>query len=126
MVLRQRSQSYGVDDPSWRISRDGKGTERTITLDLASFPKNTYWPEGFIPSGVPVKKAASGDLYVPATTGAIEGFLAEAVHGVDPEAEENPLGALMWRGVVASGLLPLGLSVDSAGKTSVAGRIRFE
>lgn len=125
MVLRQRHSSYGVDDPSWRISRDGRGTERTITLDLDAFPKATYWPQGFIPSGVPVKKG-SGDLYVPATTGAIEGFISEAVHAIDPEGEENPLAALMWRGVVAPGLLPLGLSVDAAGKTSVAGRIRFE
>lgn len=124
MALRQRSTTYGVDDPSWRISRAGKGTERTITLDVDSFPAETYWPDGFIPSGVPVKKAASGDKYVPATTGEIEGFLAEAVHGVDPE--EDPLGALMWQGVVSAGLLPLGLSVDAAGRTSVAGRIRFE
>lgn len=124
MALRQRHTSYGVDDPSWRISRDGKGTERTITLDIDSFPEATYWPQGFIPSGVPVKKGATGDKYVPATTGAIEGFLAEAVHMVD--AEEDPLAPLMWRGVVAPGLLPLGLSVDAAGRTSVAGRIRFE
>jgi hypothetical protein len=126
MVLRQRSTSYGVDDPSWRISRDGKGTERTITLDLDAFPRETYYPEGFIPSGVPVVKSATGDTYVPATTGAIDGFLAEAVHGIDPEGEENPLAALMWRGVVAAGLLPLGLSVDQVGRDSVAGRIRFE
>lgn len=124
MALRQRSTSYGVDDPSWRISRAGKGTERTITLDIDAFPAETYWPEGFIPSGVPVKKDATGDKYVPATSGAFEGFIAEAVHAVADD--EDPLAPLMWQGVVAPGLLPLGLTVDTTGRGSVAGRIRFE
>lgn len=125
MGLNPRSTVVGVDDPSWRVSREGKGTERSITLDVSAFTKADHFPDGWLPSGIPLVKIAETGLYGPfAGTGACDGFLAEAVYDVLPD--EDRTAALCWRGVVAPALLPDPDALTETAKTALASRFRFE
>lgn len=60
------STSYQVEDRSWLMGPHGTepGANETITLDISAFTSGTHYPNGFIKSGEPLARVASG-LYVP-------------------------------------------------------------
>lgn len=58
--------SYQVEDRSWLMGPHGvgPGDNESITLDVSAFTANTHYPNGYIKSGEPLARVASG-LYVP-------------------------------------------------------------
>lgn len=91
------------------------------------FTKNTHYPNGFIPSGTKLGKVSATGLYGPYDNAAndgretLVGFLV-APREVVSETQKIAAGSLT-HGKVVEANLPF--TVDSAGKTDVAGRIRF-
>lgn len=61
------TQLFQVEDRSWLLSPHGTdpGTTPTITLDVSGFTAETHYPNGFIPSGIPLAKIAASGLYIP-------------------------------------------------------------
>lgn len=53
---RMTSTSWGTGDNRWLGSSHGTFNARTEILDISSFTKGTHYPDGYIPSGMPVAK----------------------------------------------------------------------
>lgn len=78
---RLKTETYGSGDLSWLGSDHGIADGRTELLDISTFTKATHYPDGYIPSGLPV--ALVGGVLVPydateATTtgdGVLAGFV---------------------------------------------------
>jgi hypothetical protein len=60
---RLTSETFGGGDQSWLGSTHGIGNARTETIDISAFTKATHYPDGYIPSGMPLAKV--GGLMVP-------------------------------------------------------------
>jgi hypothetical protein len=129
-----RTEEYRVEDLSWLGSRDGTEVARSITLDTSAFSQDTHYPNGYVPSGTVLAKITDTGLYGPydntLTNGqeVAEGFLMTSV----PMRSGGPNvgAALHWRGVVKADRLPISSSspggLDSAARTSLAAKFRFE
>jgi len=87
-----KSETFGGGDLSWLGTAHGIAGARTEILDISAFTLATHYPNGYIPSGLPVAKV--GGVLVPydategTTTGA--GILAGFVltdHKVDGTAD---------------------------------------
>ena len=48
--------AYGAGDQSWLASTHGIANCRTETVDISAFSKSTHYPDGYLPSGLPVAK----------------------------------------------------------------------
>ncbi len=70
---RLKSETVGSGDQSWLGSAHGITNCRTELLDISAFTANTHYPNGYIPSGLPVAKV--GGVLVPydATEGTTTG-----------------------------------------------------
>lgn len=87
-----KTETFGGGDLSWLGTAHGIASARTEILDISAFTATTHYPDGYVPSGLPVAKV-DGVLvpYVAAegtTTGA--GVLAGFVltdHKVDGDAD---------------------------------------
>lgn len=121
MDLGTRSQSWGVDDTSWLASRKGLDTCRSVTLDMSTFTKADHYPDGFLPSGLPLTKRANG-LYGLAVAGDLDGYLRGVVHVPDPVPDKAG-AALQWEGVVDCRFLPVAVT---AAQVTAAPAIRHE
>lgn len=83
---RVKTDTIGSGDQSWLGSSHGIDNCRTELLDISTFTANTHYPNGYIPSGLPVAKV--GGVLVPydategTTTGA--GILAGLVFTDQP------------------------------------------
>ncbi|THA56106.1 head decoration protein [Streptomyces sp. A1136] len=128
MELSIKTTTFAGDDQSWLGSEHGTQATETIVLDTSLFTSGTHYPNGFFISGIPLGMVTSGGKYGPydnaATDGrqTLVGFLfasvpAPTVNTLDPAA------AMLTHGKVRESRLPV--AVDSAGKTDVAGSIRF-
>jgi hypothetical protein len=60
MDLTIRADSFQTDDQSWLGSEDGTRSPQSGTLRTAAFTKNTHYPNGYFPSGIPLAKYTSG------------------------------------------------------------------
>lgn len=60
--MRLKSESFGSGDTSWLGSNHGTDNARTSTVVVANFTKATHYPNGHIPSGLPVNAANEADL----------------------------------------------------------------
>ena len=60
---RLTSETVGTGDQSWLGSLHGIWNCRTVPIDVSSLTKQTHYPDGYIPSGFPVKQV--GDAYEP-------------------------------------------------------------
>jgi len=58
-----RSESIGAGDQSWLGSAHGIADCRTETIDISAFTAGTHYPDGYIPSGLPVARV--GGVLVP-------------------------------------------------------------
>ena len=121
MDLGTRTRSWGVDDTSWLASRKGLDTCRSVTLDMSTFTQATHYPDGFLPSGIPLAPVGTEGLYGLAT-GDVEGHLRGVVHVPDP-APERAGAALLWEGVVDARFLPVPITTAQA---DAAVHIRYE
>ncbi|MFJ7963137.1 head decoration protein [Streptomyces sp. NPDC096324] len=128
MNLNPVTESFGQDDQSWLASAQGTDTARSITLDTSAFTSGTHYPNGYFPSGLPLGVITATGKYGPYNNSASDGtevlagllftaIDAPSVNTIDPQ------GALFWNGAVLAAKLPI--AVDSAGKTDVAGYIKF-
>lgn len=70
---RLKSETIGGGDQSWLGSTHGIANARTEVLDISTFTAGTHYPNGYIPSGLPVAKV--GGVLVPydATEGTVTG-----------------------------------------------------
>ena len=50
-----KTTSYGTGDFSWMRNTDGLDEAITGVIDISDFTANTHFPNGFLPSGLPVR-----------------------------------------------------------------------
>ncbi len=127
MSISPKTTEYaGFDDPSWLGSGHGLDSTESVTLHAAAFTAGTHYPNGYVPGGLPLGKITATGKYGPYDNAAndgretLVGFLA-AARVVDGQAAI--VAAILTHGKVREARLPI--AVDAAGKTDVAGRIRF-
>ena len=133
MDLKIRTESFALnEDRSWLGARLGTDVCRSITLNIALFTKATHFPDGIIKSGTTLGKVTATGLYGPYNNALANGQEVMAGHlfssvevPVDNEAGKAA-GALFWMGIVKEARLPANHGLDAAGKTDVAGHIRYE
>jgi len=121
--------NYQVEKLSWLLDRGGWEFDN-ITLDISSFTAGTHYPNGYIPSGANLGKITATGLYGPydntATDGreVFRGHLGISTKVPNPADTTKDAGApLCFAAVVKESKLPFAL--DAAGKTDVAGWIRY-
>lgn len=87
------------DNYTWAASSHGFHTARNATLNLSAFTKATHFPNGYVPSGTPVRLV--GDEWEPlvATTNVeYDGIVLEPVAVRDGQAKA--LAAVLDEGIV--------------------------
>ena len=130
MQLGIRRQTFLQSDQTWLGSAHGTDNARSVTVVTTSLTPATHFPNGFLPSGLPLAQYTSGanlGKYTVYTSGGangagtLVGFLLQAVPVHDPAVDA--VGAMLDHGRVVAARLPI--SVDAAGQNAVAGRIWF-
>jgi len=121
--------TYQVEKLSWLLD-DGGWEKESITLDISTFTAGTHYPNGFIPSGTNLGKITATGLYGPYDDTAVDGrqtlrgHLGISTKVPNPADTTKDAGApLVFAAVVKESKLPA--TVDAAGKTDVAGWIRY-
>ena len=51
---RLKTETFGAGDLSWLGSTHGIANGRTEKLDISTFTSGTHYPNGYLPSGLPV------------------------------------------------------------------------
>ena len=64
---RLKTETFGAGDQSWLGSAHGIWNCRTETIDISAFTAGTHYPNGYLPSGLPLAKVAG--LLVPYASG---------------------------------------------------------
>ena len=49
------TSTYGTGDYSWLLNTDGLDAAVTGALDVSTFVAGTHYPNGYFPSGLPVR-----------------------------------------------------------------------
>lgn len=70
---RLKTDTIGTGDQSWLASDHGILNARSGTLDVSAFTKNTHYPNGYFPSGLPLGRITATKLLAPLNTGASDG-----------------------------------------------------
>lgn len=128
MELSFKTETFGSDDQSWLGSAHGTDATESITLDTSTFTPATHYPDGYFKSGIPLGKITAGGKFGPYDNAAVDGrqtlvgFLFAAIKAPTVNTLD-PSGAMLTHGKVRESRLPV--AVDAAGKTDVAGAIRF-
>jgi hypothetical protein len=116
MDLSVRRDFEGRDDQSWLGSAHGTSSAQSITLQMSSFTAATHFPNGYLPSGLPLGKYTSGanaGKYGPVTDAAADGsqvlagFLFTAVAAPRSTTATVVNGALLDHGRVILARLPI-------------------
>jgi len=113
---RLRTEQFGAGDQRWLGSAHGIWECQTVTLDISAFTENTYWPDGYILSGTPLARIASG-LAVPYVsgggtgTGVLWGFLFTDQSVIGTGDIPAPM---LDHGRVKTEFLPVGFTVPTA------------
>ena len=121
---RMSTQTFGGGNQSWiGAGAHGIGDARTEVLDISAFTAGTHYPNGFIPSGLPVAKV--GGVLVPydategTTTGA--GVLAGHVLTDQPVVGAADFGVPLYdQGRVVSANLPIAFTPPTAAAKKAA------
>jgi hypothetical protein len=130
MQLGLRSQSFLQADQTWLGSEHGTTNARSVTIVTSTLTPATHFPNGFLPSGLPLAQYTGGPNVGKYTVyasggangaGTLVGFLLDSVPVHDPAADA--VGALLDHGRIVLAKLPI--AVDGAGQSAVAGRIWF-
>lgn len=125
---RLKTETFGGGDMSWLGSAHGIANARTEVLDISAFTAGTHYPNGYIPSGLPVAKV--GGVLVPyvateaTVTGA--GILAGFVltdQKVDGAADLAV--PLLDHGRVITSKLPIAFVVPAAAEKRSATTVVF-
>lgn len=125
---RLKSETIGAGDQSWLGSAHGIHNCRTELLDISTFTANTHYPNGYIPSGLPVAKV--GGVLVPydategTTTGA--GVLAGFVFTDQPVVGTSDFAVpVLDHGRVRAAKVPGGFTAPSAAAKKAATTIVY-
>lgn len=116
-----------TDDPSWLGSAHGTDSTETGTVDTSLFTEATHYPNGYLPSGLPLGQVTTTGLYGPfdpdATDGRedLTGHLA-AARSVTSADQRIAVGILTHGRVIVENLP---VPFDPADAPDVAGRIRY-
>lgn len=121
---RMSTQTFGGGNQSWLGAGAPHVDEcRTEVLDISTFTAGTHYPNGFIPSGLPVAKV--GGVLVPydategTTTGA--GVLAGHVLTDQPVVGAADFGVPLYdQGRVVSANLPIAFTPPTAAAKKAA------
>ena len=114
------TKSYGTGDYSWMLNTDGLDEAITGVVDISDFTPATHFPNGFLPSGLPVRIDDLDDIRPWAdVAGAVLGFLKGdwKTDGVD---DVNV--AAVTRGNIVTAKLPVAFTVPT---TAVQPRFYF-
>lgn len=125
---RLKTETFGGGDQSWLGSAHGIANARTEVLDISAFTAGTHYPNGYIPSGLPVAKV--GGVLVPydateATTtdaGVLAGFVLTD-QKVDGTADFGV--PLLDHGRVITSKLPISFTAPTAAAKRAATTIVF-
>lgn len=125
---RLKTETLGGGDQSWLGSTHGIANARTEVLDISTFTAGTHYPNGYIPSGLPVAKV--GGVLVPydATEGTTTaaGVLAGFVLTDQPVVGTADFGVpLLDHGRVKTANLPISFTAPTAAAKRAATTIVF-
>ena len=126
---RMKTETFGGGDQSWiGAGAHGITDARTEILDISAFTAGTHYPNGFIPSGLPVAKV--GGVLVPydptegVTTNA--GVLAGFVLTDQAVAGAADFGVPLYdHGRVVTANLPIAFTAPTAAAKKAATTIVF-
>lgn len=106
-----KTTTYGSGDYSWMLNTDGLDEAVTGVLDVSTFTKNTHYPDGYFPSGLPVR-IDDRDVIRPwsDTSGARLGFLKG---DWKTDGTEDVNVAVVVRGNIKTAKLPVALTVPT-------------
>lgn len=127
MDISVRTVGFGVEDRSWLGSAHGTDATRTITLDVSTFDEATYFPDGYIPSGIVLGRITASGMFGPYDDAASDGrevaagFLFNSVNVTEGGA--NVGAPLLEHGMVIEAKLPANSGLDVAAAVEMAGRI---
>lgn len=130
MDLSISRKSFGAEDQSWLGSVHGTDAAQTVTVDVSTFTQAEHYPEGYLPSGLPLMitgTAGGQDVYGLYTDGGegetneLAGFLFTTTHVPSPDARVG--AAILEHGRVKTDRLPV--TVSEAAQATAAGRIIF-
>lgn len=115
---------FQVENRSWLLGPHGTepGTTPSVTLDIASFAEATHYPNGYLPSGLPLGRIDVNGRYGPYDNAATDGrgtaagLLFSSVKV--PDSGANPGGAMLVHGFVDIDKLPVAL--DTTGQDDLA------
>ena len=129
MDLSVRDEVFGSENRAWLGSQHGTDSNRTITLDVATFTAATHYPDGFIPSGVVLAEITASGLFGPYDPNAEDGRDTASGHlfnSIAVRAGATRLGApLLDHGAVVESKLPAASGLDASAKADLAGQIRY-
>lgn len=112
-------------DQRWIGSRHALDTAQTATIKVSDFTKATHYPNGYIPSGLPVNVADPANVKPYTGTGVL-GFVKDNHQVILNEAGDAPTDiqvAYIWHGRIVTDFLPGGNFVLGTG---AAGGFVFE
>jgi len=110
--IGRRSTGTRAGDQRWIGSRHALDSAKTATLTVADFTPATHYPNGYLPSGLPVD--ASDPSNVAPYTGAdgeVLRFLKDN-HEVEEGITELQV-ALLWHGLVYTDVLPVAFTAPA-------------
>lgn len=117
-----------ASDQRWIGSRHALEDAITGTLAVSAFTAGTHYPDGYIPSGLPVNAADTANL-APYTgaAGEVLRFIKDNHQVVVNDAGDVPADiqvAILWHGLIKTDFLPGGNFV--LGTPADAGQFTFE
>lgn len=106
-----KTTQYGSGDFTWLLNTDGLDEAITAVAPIAGFTAGTHYPNGYLPSGLPVRVDARGNVRPWAdAAGARLGFL-KGDHKVTGDAKINI--SFVARGNIKTAKLPIAFTVPS-------------
>jgi len=115
-----KTTTYGTGDYSWLRNTDGLDESVTGVIDISDFTANTHFPNGYLPSGLPVRIDDLDDIRPWAdATGAVLGFLKG---DFKTDGVEDVNVSVITRGNIKTAKLPLAFTVPT---TAVQHRFFF-
>ncbi|MEU4218133.1 head decoration protein [Actinoplanes sp. NPDC026623] len=131
MDISVRTISYLVEDRAWLGSAHGTDCTESITVAVSEFTRATHYPNGAIPSGMPVALITSGDKtglygpYDPAKTNGQQHLAGHLFSSIRVDGGANVGAALLWHGSIVTARLPAGHGLDAAGIAAAPGSLRY-
>ena len=126
---RMKTETFGGGDHSWiGAGAHGLTEARTEILDVSSFTAGTHYPNGYIPSGLPIAKV--GGVLVPydPTEGTVTnaGVLAGFILTDQPVVGAADFGVPLFdHGRVVTANLPIAFTAPTAAAKRAAVNIVF-